>query len=140
MFYFLETLRKWPPVAALDRYCAEPITIPPENEGDEPIRLEKNDLIWFPAFAIQRDPQYYPDPDKFDPERFSEQNKKNIHPMSYLPFGVGPRNCIGNYCNYFSWFNCIYIFCNTINYRYIFLYRVSFCSYGSQNNNGSSFV
>lgn len=43
-----------------------------------------------------RDPKYYPDPETFDPERFSDDNKSNIEPMSYLPFGVGPRNCIGS--------------------------------------------
>lgn len=73
----------------------EPITIAPEDEGEEPIRLHKDDMIWFPVYAIHRDPQYYPDPEKFDPERFNEVNKKSILPMSYLPFGVGPRNCIG---------------------------------------------
>jgi len=38
----------------------------------------------------------YLNPLKFDPERFSDENKQNILPGSYLPFGVGPRNCIGS--------------------------------------------
>jgi cytochrome P450 family 9 len=48
-----------------------------------------------PVWALHRDPKYFPNPSKFDPERFSEENKHNILPMTYCPFGLGPRNCIG---------------------------------------------
>lgn len=48
-----------------------------------------------PAFAFHHDPQYYPEPEMFDPERFSEENKYNVNLLSYMPFGLGPRNCIG---------------------------------------------
>jgi cytochrome P450 family 9 len=41
------------------------------------------------------DPKYYPNPEVFDPERFSEKNKHNIKPFTFSPFGVGPRACIG---------------------------------------------
>lgn len=40
--------------------------------------------------------QYWPDPDRFDPERFSAENKVHIVPYSYLPFGEGPHSCIGS--------------------------------------------
>ncbi|RZC39785.1 p450 domain containing protein [Asbolus verrucosus] len=49
-----------------------------------------------PTYAIHRDSQYFPDPERFNPERFSEENKGNIRPYTYLPFGSGPRNCIGS--------------------------------------------
>ena len=52
--------------------------------------------VWIPAYSLQRDPAVYPDPNKFDPERFDEEAVQNRHPSYYLPFGDGPRNCIGN--------------------------------------------
>lgn len=51
--------------------------------------------MWIPNFSLMRDPKYFPNPEKFDPERFSDDNKDSINPTTYLPFGIGPRNCIG---------------------------------------------
>ncbi|KOB56631.1 Cytochrome 9A20, partial [Operophtera brumata] len=56
--------------------------------------IRKGTGIGIPVWAFHRDPQYFPDPLKFDPERFSDENKHNINPFSYMPFGMGPRNCI----------------------------------------------
>jgi cytochrome P450 family 6 len=48
-----------------------------------------------PTLGIHHDDQYYPDPDRFDPERFNEDNSRSRHQYAYLPFGGGPRICIG---------------------------------------------
>lgn len=45
------------------------------------------------------DPKYFPDPDRFDPERFNDENKKSIVQGSYLPFSMGPRNCVVQLCS-----------------------------------------
>uniref|UniRef100_A0A1B0BA13 Cytochrome P450 n=1 Tax=Glossina palpalis gambiensis TaxID=67801 RepID=A0A1B0BA13_9MUSC len=59
------------------------------------LEIRKSDAIWIPALGTHRDPQYYVNPKKFDLERFGKENKDNKRPFTYLPFGLGDRNCIG---------------------------------------------
>ncbi|XP_072756848.1 cytochrome P450 6A1-like isoform X2 [Anoplolepis gracilipes] len=59
------------------------------------LNIPEGQKIWIPVFAIHRDPEIYPKPDVFDPERFSDETVRTRHAMHYLPFGDGPRNCIG---------------------------------------------
>lgn len=93
--YLLETLRKWPNAVITDRICTKPYTIEPKTPDEKPLHLNVGDILWIPTIGIHRDPKYYPNPEQFDPERFNDENKKSINPYTYIPFGVGPRICIG---------------------------------------------
>ncbi|KAL1488827.1 hypothetical protein ABEB36_014623 [Hypothenemus hampei] len=84
-----EILRKWPQFPFLDRVCTRPYVV------DEKIQIKLDTEVWIPVYALHRDPQYFRDPDKFNPERF-DPKKNTITPYTYLPFGLGPRSCIGN--------------------------------------------
>ena len=88
--YFLETMRKFPPVPFVNRVCTKDYKMPNEDTI-----IEKGTAVVIPILGIHRDADYYPDPEKFDPGRFSEENKKKMHSCVYIPFGKGPRSCIG---------------------------------------------
>ena len=91
-----ETLRLYPPAPMTDRMCVKEFVLPPCKEGYQEFKVEVGTNIVMPIFGLHRDPQYFPDPDKFIPERFSDENKDKINPYVYIPFGLGPRKCIGN--------------------------------------------
>ena len=59
------------------------------------IRLSKDQQVDIATYAVHHNPEYYPEPEKFNPDRFLPENKHLLVPYTYLPFGVGPRNCIG---------------------------------------------
>ncbi|XP_066941637.1 cytochrome P450 3A29-like [Macrobrachium rosenbergii] len=88
---FSETLRLFPPVVTF-------ITRDTNADyqlGDYFIPTDTNIMI--PVWQIHHDPKLWPEPYTFDPERFSAEAKasENRHPMSYIPFGAGPRSCPG---------------------------------------------
>ncbi|XP_043597838.1 probable cytochrome P450 6a14 [Bombus pyrosoma] len=87
---FKETLRKYPILTILSRQAMENYTF----KGTK-ITIPKETIVWIPIYGIQHDSNIYSDPEKFDPERFNEDAVAARHPMSYLSFGDGPRNCIG---------------------------------------------
>uniref|UniRef100_U5EY79 Putative cytochrome n=1 Tax=Corethrella appendiculata TaxID=1370023 RepID=U5EY79_9DIPT len=88
-----ETLRKWPgPIT--DRTCVKDYHY--DDGMGTKFTIEKGKAIFIPIAAFHRDPKYFPNPEKFDPERFNDENKHSINQSAYLPFGVGPRNCIGS--------------------------------------------
>ncbi|XP_031630672.1 probable cytochrome P450 9f2 [Contarinia nasturtii] len=89
-----ETLRKWPSLPQIDRICVKDFVYDDGNKLK--FNIEKGTPVVFPIYGIQHDPKYYTDPETFDPERFSDENRTNIAPNTYNPFGIGPRNCIGS--------------------------------------------
>ncbi|KAG5898054.1 hypothetical protein JTB14_001761 [Gonioctena quinquepunctata] len=84
-----ETLRKYPILSFLDRKCNADYELPGTD-----LVIEKGMPIYIPYMAIQRDEKYFPDPQKYDPERFSGRDH-NVDGLVFLPFGAGPRNCLG---------------------------------------------
>ncbi|KAJ3651617.1 hypothetical protein Zmor_017646 [Zophobas morio] len=85
-----ETLRKYPPGGVLSRTCIQDYKVP-----DQDIIIKKGTRVLVPVLGIHYDEEYYPDPDKFDPERFSERNSRSRPHYAHIPFGEGPRICIG---------------------------------------------
>lgn len=88
-------MRKWGQTVVVDRKPIKPFTIEPINPDEKPVRLDVENIVLMPMFVIQRDEKYFPNPEKFDPERFNDENKNNIVSGTYFPFGMGPRVCIG---------------------------------------------
>jgi len=85
-----EALRLCPPGAGLAREAKRDIEV-----GG--YRIEAGSMLVFGIWAVQRDPSLWPDPLSFDPGRFSPEKAKQIDRWQYLPFGAGPRSCIGDH-------------------------------------------
>lgn len=83
-------MRKYPPVQALVRKCTKPYQLPDSKEV-----IDEGTGILIPVYGIHHDPKYYPDPEVFDPNRFKKEEIAKRPVSSYLPFGDGPRICIG---------------------------------------------
>lgn len=83
-----ESLRLHPILARIDRECNKDV-----NFGA--FTIKKGMKVQIPAYAIQHSEEYYPSPEVFNPDRWSPENKSKINPYTYLPFGGGPRGCLG---------------------------------------------
>jgi cytochrome P450 len=84
-----EALRLYPPVPALVRRVVRPTTL----DGCE-IPASSRALI--SMYNIHRHPDFWPEPTRFDPDRFSPERKASHHDLAYIPFGAGQHKCIGN--------------------------------------------
>ncbi|XP_061723288.1 cytochrome P450 6B4-like [Cydia pomonella] len=87
---FNETLRMYPIITKLKRRSKAPYKIPETN-----IIIDKGQLIKISVLGIHHDEKYYPNPEVFDPQRFSPENVQARHKCAFLPFGEGPKQCIG---------------------------------------------
>ncbi|XP_035516950.1 cytochrome P450 3A40 [Morone saxatilis] len=83
-----ESLRLYPIAPRLERVAKATVEI-------NGIVIPKDMVIMVPTWPLHRDPDLWPEPEEFKPERFSKENKETIDPYTYMPFGAGPRNCIG---------------------------------------------
>uniref|UniRef100_A0A669B1B7 Cytochrome P450 3A n=1 Tax=Oreochromis niloticus TaxID=8128 RepID=A0A669B1B7_ORENI len=83
-----ESLRLFPIASRLERVAKASVEI-------NGFVIPKGMVVMVPTWPMHRDPEIWPEPEKFKPERFSKENKETIDPYSYMPFGAGPRNCIG---------------------------------------------
>jgi cytochrome P450 len=84
-----ESMRLYPPVWGTSRQTIDTVDIGGNT-------LAKNNVVLVNIYAVHRDERYFPQPHLFQPERFAPENEKNIPRYAYLPFGAGPRVCIGN--------------------------------------------
>ena len=84
-----ETLRLYPTSWLMLRRAEE-------DDEVSGFKIERGAIILISPYLTHRNPQHWPDPDVFDPERFVESRAATRHRFAYLPFGGGPRKCVGN--------------------------------------------
>ena len=85
---FAESMRLYPPAWAMGRMSTRPVTL-------GPYRIPPGAHFFFSQYMMSRTPEYFPDPLRFDPDRFTPENKAARPKFSYFPFGGGSRQCIG---------------------------------------------
>ncbi|XP_037301615.1 cytochrome P450 3A19-like [Manduca sexta] len=85
-----EAMRKYPPIGLIQRLCTKNTALPSNN-----MQIERGTEILIPVYAIHRDENLFPNPDLFDPERFTPDRVKDMENYSYMAFGGGNRICIG---------------------------------------------
>jgi cytochrome P450 len=84
-----EAMRLFPSLPMMTRMCGEDV----ELAGG--VAVKKGTFVFIPIYAIHRHRRLWTDPEAFDPDRFSPQASAERHRFAYIPFGAGPRVCIG---------------------------------------------
>ena len=90
MQVFKEAMRLYPPAYIVGRMTREPVTM-----GGH--RIGRHTIVVVNVIGMHHRAEYFPDPERFDPDRFSAEREKAIPRYAFLPFGAGPRICIGNH-------------------------------------------
>lgn len=85
---FTESVRLYPPIYAIARQAIGPFTVGPYT-------VPAGTLVLMSPYVTQRDPRFYPDPERFHPERWNHRTEPAPSKFTYFPFGGGPRGCIG---------------------------------------------
>ncbi|XP_057319955.1 uncharacterized protein LOC130664163 [Microplitis mediator] len=88
-----ESMRMLPVTAILQKVCTQEFKFVGFDNVE--CTVKPGTKIIIPLQEVQKDEEYWQDSDKFDPERFNDENKSNQHKFVYLPFGAGPRVCVG---------------------------------------------
>jgi cytochrome P450 len=95
---FAESMRLYPPAWAMGRMSTKPVTL-------GPYRIPSGAHFFFSQYVMSRTPEYFPDPLRFDPDRFTPENKAARPKFTYFAFGGGSRQCIGES---FAWMEGVF--------------------------------
>ncbi len=85
-----EAMRLFPPAYVLSRVALHDVAM-------EPYPVRRHETVVMSPYTIHRRPDYFADPTRFDPERFTPENEAKLSRYAYMPFGAGPRVCIGSH-------------------------------------------
>lgn len=90
-----ETLRLHAPVPVYSKWCTEDAVLTTSSTPGKAYKIKADQFVILAIDALHHNPKYWPDPEKFDPDRFLPENMAKRHSHAWLPFSGGMRGCIG---------------------------------------------